>query len=181
MAFSTYAPKLFNYYGPQLNSLYTHDCSFRRNFDNSAFPAATFNFGPATECFPHTDFANLPHGWCAITALGNYDHTMGGHLVLWDSHLVIEFPPGSSILIPSGILRHSNTSIPPHSERYSFTQYAAGGLFRWIDHGMQTQSAYNASVHKKKSKTIPVHVEAQKARMAMLLFSTVDELVGSPR
>ena len=49
----------------------------------------------------HTDPGNLLFGWCAITTLGNFDPTLGGHLVLWDLKLVIEFPLGSTILIPS--------------------------------------------------------------------------------
>lgn len=38
---------------------------------------------------------------CAITTLSDYDPKAGGHLVLWDLKLVIEFPPGSTILILS--------------------------------------------------------------------------------
>jgi hypothetical protein len=54
------------------------------------------------------------------------------------TQLVIEFPPGSTILIPSSILSHSNTAVDDQEHRYSFTQYAAGGLFRWVDNGFRT-------------------------------------------
>jgi hypothetical protein len=66
--------------------------------------AMTFNFGPQTVTFDHRDSGNLAFGWCAITAFGNFDPTCGGHLVLWDMKLVIEFPPGSTILIPSAMM-----------------------------------------------------------------------------
>ncbi|KAL0567979.1 hypothetical protein V5O48_014013 [Marasmius crinis-equi] len=65
-------------------------------------------------CLPHRDSKNLAFGWCAITVLGNYNWTKGGHLVLWDLKMVIEFPPGSTIYIPSALVCHFNTSIAPH-------------------------------------------------------------------
>ncbi|KAJ7925408.1 hypothetical protein B0H13DRAFT_1863243 [Mycena leptocephala] len=80
----------------------------RWNFARSVFAACTFNFGPHAITVPHLDFGNLAWGWCAITALGFFDPDLGGHLVLWDLKLVIRFPPGSTILIPSAIIRHSN-------------------------------------------------------------------------
>ena len=47
----------------------------------------------------------------------------------------MEFPPGSTILIPSSMLLHSNTSIQPEEVQYSIVQYASGHLFRWVDNG----------------------------------------------
>jgi hypothetical protein len=43
------------------------------NFPGSIFAVCTFNFGPRAICASHTDFANLAWGWCAITALGDFD------------------------------------------------------------------------------------------------------------
>ncbi|KAJ7790894.1 hypothetical protein B0H14DRAFT_2625553 [Mycena olivaceomarginata] len=97
--------------------------SLRPNFVGSIFAACTFNFGPRAICAAHLDFANLAWGWCAITALGNFDPDFGGHLILWDLGLVIRFPPGSTILIPSALVRHSNVPIRAHEERCSFVQY----------------------------------------------------------
>ena len=59
---------------------------------------ATFNFGPSTVSFIHTDPGNLPYGWCPITSLGPFDPKCGGHLILWDLQLVIKFPPGGAVL-----------------------------------------------------------------------------------
>ncbi|KAJ7170365.1 hypothetical protein C8R43DRAFT_944883 [Mycena crocata] len=78
---------------------------------------------------PHLDFANLAWGWCAITALGIFDPDLGGHLILWDLRLVIRFPPGSTVLLPSALIRPSNVAIRHHESRCSFTQYTAGGIF----------------------------------------------------
>lgn len=52
--------------------------------------------------------------------------------------LVIEFPSGSTIIIPSATCVHGNTPIQPGEFRTSFTQYAAGGLFRFVDYGFRS-------------------------------------------
>ncbi|PBK60382.1 hypothetical protein ARMSODRAFT_990951 [Armillaria solidipes] len=132
--FATWAPDLFHYYAMYLCDLLMHDISLVMNWTSCIFAAATFNF------------ANLPFGWCAITTLGRFDPRFGGHLVLWDLKLVLDFPPGSTILIPSAILRHSNTTIGRSERRYSFMQYTMGGLFRWVDCGFQTSEEYWASL-----------------------------------
>ncbi|OSD07796.1 hypothetical protein PYCCODRAFT_1441668 [Trametes coccinea BRFM310] len=140
-----YAPKLYNYYSQTLNALLQHHPSLRRNFAGSVFGSATFNLGPQTATDPHIDHLNLPAGLCAITALGRFDHRLGGHLILWDLGLIIEFPPGATVLIPSALLCHSNTAVQPHETRYSMTQYSAGGLFRWVECGFQSQKAFDAA------------------------------------
>ena len=59
-------------------------------------------------------------------------------MVLEEYKLVIEFPRGSTIQIPSAIVTHYNLPIGEDETRFSFVQYAAGGLFRWVDNGFQT-------------------------------------------
>ncbi|KAF8074946.1 hypothetical protein FPV67DRAFT_605461 [Lyophyllum atratum] len=82
-----------------------------QTFSNSIFPATTFNLGPYTVTFDHTDPANIAYGMCALTAGGSFDPTKGGHLISFDLGWVMEFPPGSTILIPSSILRHGNCPV----------------------------------------------------------------------
>lgn len=132
-----WTPKLYRYYATQLGQLFVRNPSLKKNFTNSVFTANTSNLGPQTICFKHADFANLPFGLCAITALGSFDPTKGGHLVLWECKLIIEFPSGSTILIPSAIIKHLNLPIQSHETRYSCTQYSAGALFHWIENGFQ--------------------------------------------
>ncbi|KAJ7020974.1 hypothetical protein C8F04DRAFT_1213931 [Mycena alexandri] len=78
----------------------------------------------------------LAFGWCAVQ--GKFDPTRGGHLVLWNLKLVIEFPPGALVLLPSAKIAHSNVPVADGDERVSFTQFSAGGIFRYIDNGCQT-------------------------------------------
>ncbi|KAF8146094.1 hypothetical protein K438DRAFT_1481946, partial [Mycena galopus ATCC 62051] len=48
--------------------------------------------------------------------------------------LILEFRPGTTILIPSAAIFHSNIPIAVGKHCYSFTQYT-GGLFRWLSPG----------------------------------------------
>ncbi|KAJ3871267.1 hypothetical protein F5051DRAFT_446413 [Lentinula edodes] len=50
---------------------------------------------------------------CAITSGGKYNYKLGGHLILWDLKVVIEFPPGATILLSLALLRHSNQPVAP--------------------------------------------------------------------
>ncbi|EDR05474.1 uncharacterized protein LACBIDRAFT_329780 [Laccaria bicolor S238N-H82] len=112
---STWAPRLHKYYANPLQVLLDHNDQLQQNFDSSVFASCCFNLGPQTK---------------------------GGHLVLWDLWLVIEFPARSTILVPSAAVTHSNTPIQPGERRYSFTQFTAGGLIRWVDYGFQKKEVY---------------------------------------
>ncbi|KAJ7349397.1 hypothetical protein DFH08DRAFT_614266, partial [Mycena albidolilacea] len=83
--FQCFAPDLHAYYGSTIDKLHEWNPSLKWNFaaDISVFVAAMFNFGPRTVTFPHIDFANLAWGWCAITALGDFNPDKGSHLILW--------------------------------------------------------------------------------------------------
>ncbi|KAJ7429912.1 hypothetical protein B0H11DRAFT_2264648 [Mycena galericulata] len=147
--FLSFAPSLHSFYISQMRLLWLGTPYLRRLFLEtvSVFVACTFNFGPSTVTLPHVDAANLAWGWCAITSLGHFNPDLGGHLILWDLNLIIRFPPGSTILIPSALLRHSNVSIQQGETRHSFTQYTAGGLFRWVYNGNRSDNQFylNAS------------------------------------
>ncbi|KAF8202577.1 hypothetical protein K438DRAFT_2102006, partial [Mycena galopus ATCC 62051] len=142
--FANWAPDLFNFYIDYMSIFYTKYDHLSRPFHNGIWSACTFNLGPRTCTLGHRDFANLAFGWCAITALGNFDFTRGGHLILWDCKLILKFPPGATILIPSASIFHSNIPIAEGERRYSFTQYTAGGLFRWVEHEFQTEEEFLA-------------------------------------
>ncbi|KAF8188435.1 hypothetical protein K438DRAFT_1486852, partial [Mycena galopus ATCC 62051] len=136
-AFCLWAPRLYGYYVDYNTRLHFRFSHLRRPFKTSVFSCAAFNFGPNAWTFKHRDICNLPFGWCAIQALGDFDPTRGGHLVLWDLQLVVEFPPGALILLPSATISHSNVPVQSGDKRASFTQFTAGGLFRFVDSGFQ--------------------------------------------
>ncbi|KAF7972627.1 hypothetical protein HWV62_17376 [Athelia sp. TMB] len=174
-AFAFYAPKLWRHYANTFESLYSRDAALRWNFNSSIFPCATINFGPQTVCFDHIDNGNAAAGWCDIFAMGDYNPQKGGHLILFDIKKVIVFPPGSHVLIPSSLMRHGNTPISKGETRMGFTQYAAGGLFRWVKNDFQTVencSKQDPVLHAKLAA-------AAETRFATLLtlYSKLDDLV----
>lgn len=97
------------------------------------FASVTYNFGPHMVCLPHRDCMNFAPGWCAVTAVGQYDPKRGGHLVLLELGLIIKFPPGATILLPSALITHFNTAIGPSERRRSIVRYSSGGIFLWAE------------------------------------------------
>lgn len=182
--YETYGTRNYNYMKNSMEAIKQHfdglgdqSQSLRTPFDKAVgvFPCRTFNLDKQSASKPHTDNNNLARGWCSVTALGNFDPIHGGHLVLWDLGLVIQFPPGSTILIPSSIILHSNTPIKPNEVRYSIVQYAAGHLFRWHNNGCLNDKEW-------KDKATPEMMEKwEKERYsrweeAVSSFTTLEEL-----
>ncbi|RDB19447.1 hypothetical protein Hypma_013505 [Hypsizygus marmoreus] len=153
-----------------------HDSTLWRNFDRSVFAAATFNLGPITMTCPHLDQGNLAWGWCAITALGTFDANRGGHMVLWDLGLVIQFLPGSTILISSAILKHSNVKVPEGEIRCSFTQYTAGGLLRYAYNGFWMDKTVLACADKAEMDRRKMDRQRRWAD-GLDMFSSIDKLL----
>jgi hypothetical protein len=171
---------MYKYYHDTHGRLYSWNSELERLFADSVWTAMSFNFGPTTWCYRHTDWGNLAYGVCVITSAGNFDSARGGHLILWECGLVIEFPPGASIIIPSAVISHSNVPIQPHETRYSFTQYAAGGLFRWVEHGFRKEGSYATGLSADERSAENVRREGRK-NFGLSLFSTMDELIALAR
>ncbi|KAJ2933959.1 hypothetical protein H1R20_g3123, partial [Candolleomyces eurysporus] len=175
-AFSVWAPDLFQYYKAHLDPLMQKENHLKKNFEKSIFTSAAFNLGPNVCTLSHRDCMNCPFGWCAIQSLGQFDHTLGGHLVLEDLKLLVEFPPGCLILIPSAVLTHANTPIQVGEMRASFTQYCAGALFRYVDNNFMTQDEFRASVTGEEFEAKMKEKET-RWKKGLELFSTLDDLV----
>lgn len=109
----------------------------------------------------------------------DFAHQCGGHLVLWDLWLVIKISPGATILIPSEILRPANITIQPGESWYSVTQYTAGGLFCWVDQGMQPTGRFLELLSDEEWEE---YITEAKARwvMGISLFSTLTTLQQQP-
>ncbi|KAK7676009.1 hypothetical protein QCA50_021044 [Cerrena zonata] len=173
-AFAFFAPKLHEYYRRTLEPLWKRNPHFKHNVPTCILPAASINFGPKSVSYDHLDHNNLAGGLCSITAGGAFDPTKGGHIYLVNLRVIVEFPPGSTILIPSSVIRHGNIPIRAGETRTSFTQYAAGGLFRWVEYGFKTWH--------QLWETDRVHALAElenrpkKWKEFLELFSKLDEL-----
>jgi hypothetical protein len=152
----------------------------RKDYDKKVgvFPCRSFNLGDQSASYPHVDEKNLAQSWCSVTALGPFKADLGGHFVLWDLALYIRFPPGSTILIPSALLLHSNTTIQPGEERHSIVQYVAGGLARWVDYGQMSVADWHAkaTVEEVEQKDLE-----RKGRWenAVRMYTSIKELSNS--
>ena len=139
----TWAPNLHEYYNTMLNDLCAHNSSVTRPFDQSAFAVTQFIPDTASTALEEegTPDPEPTPTWCAHVALGNYDPTMGGHVVLWDLKVLVEFPPGCVVLLPSTTLlpeRPITTTLGEVGElRRSFTQFTPRELLRWVERGNQ--------------------------------------------
>ncbi|KAJ3965625.1 hypothetical protein EV361DRAFT_810383 [Lentinula raphanica] len=149
--FQSYFPKLHTLYSNVLELLHEDNPEFEQNFAGCSWAAAHVNFLLAVT-FRHRDFLNLLFGLCAILPVGSYNYQRGGHLILWDLNLFLEFPPGTVILIPSALLEHSNVSILAGEHRSSITFYSAAGLFRWCHNGFMSDKDMRAHALPKLLK-----------------------------
>jgi hypothetical protein len=194
--FKSYAPRLHKYYGDTLQKLCQEDprlsCGPGVNLcvghggDAPHPPGAphqpdpwasrTNNLGRRVATVEHVDQANLAWGMCAIIALGGFDPDKGGHLVLHDLGLVIRFPPGATILIPSAILRHSNIAVPNGQARYSMTLYTAGGLFRWVYNGCKTDKTISKDITPELLEKRRADRQ-QRWAQGLQMFSKLSELL----
>ncbi|KAL1750331.1 hypothetical protein FB107DRAFT_224068 [Schizophyllum commune] len=149
-ALKNWEPEIHKHYAETQTKLLGWKPRLRRflNFPKSVWSCLTINFGPQTQTYAHRDFGNLSHGFCAITALGRFDPNRGGHIILRELKLVIRFPPGASIIIPSALLTHHNTRISEGETRYSVTQYTSGAIFRFVEHGFKLDSEYYAGLDR---------------------------------
>ncbi|TFK16700.1 hypothetical protein FA15DRAFT_606553, partial [Coprinopsis marcescibilis] len=173
--FKLWSPRIYSYIDGRLKKLYAHDPRLKTNFQNSIFPCAAFNFGPRVCCHAHRDILNCPFAWCTIQALGRFDHTKGGHLVVKELKLYIQFPAGALIHIPLATFTHGNTPVQEHETRLSFTQFCAGGLLRFVDNDFQVEK----DLKKKNKELYRRRMEEKKGRweMGLAVLCTVDEIL----
>ncbi|KAJ7858043.1 hypothetical protein B0H14DRAFT_3447554 [Mycena olivaceomarginata] len=132
--FQMYAPKLYEYY-PQHNASAAQvgpkpppacaPCLMR-------VCVRYIQFWSSDRHFSTPRLLNLAWGWCFITALGWYDYRKGGHLIIWDLRLMIEFPPGATFAIPSA--------------------YTSAGVFRFVNNGFKTNVTLEQEMTKEEAQ-----------------------------
>ncbi|KAJ7021133.1 hypothetical protein C8F04DRAFT_1141838 [Mycena alexandri] len=77
------------------------------------------------------------------------------------------------------IVRHSNLPIRAQEKHFSFVQYTAGGLFRWICNGFKTDEAFEntGTREEKMERTKEAKTRWEKG---VAMYSTVDSLKSGP-
>ncbi|KAJ7821084.1 hypothetical protein B0H14DRAFT_2832086 [Mycena olivaceomarginata] len=101
-----------------------------RTFPRSPFTAVTDlrlppTWGPSPCLPPIRTPPTRPTACASLPLLSAFDPDQGGHLVCWDYNLLICFPLGCSVLIPSAVVTHSNTPIQAANGFRSDRQWAA--------------------------------------------------------
>lgn len=99
--FRQFDPKLYKYCKTNVAHLYNHHPSLNRNFKNSIYTGTTVNLGPDTCCCGHCDNHNSVKVRCGVMSMGPFNYKLGGHMVLEDFKIIIDFPPVWTCLIPS--------------------------------------------------------------------------------
>lgn len=117
---------------------------------------------------------NFAAGWCAVTALGRFDHRKGGQLVFDELQLIIDIPSGATIFFPSALMTHYNLAIGAEEERFSMVRYTAGGLFMFAAAGFRTLKKLRAD-GETGWKTFREQV-AEREVQFVKLFPTETEL-----
>lgn len=167
-------PKVYSDVDATLKKLYEHDKTLIKNWNANVYPCAAVNFGPRVCCKAHKDFGNAPQTFCAIQAFGSFDAAKGGHLYIKELKLLIQFPAGSTILIPSALFTHGNTPVAPHETRLSFTQFVPGGLLRYVHNGFQTEEKLKKKSRKLYREMMQEKLKRWKTEMGKI--STLSEL-----
>ncbi|VDC03265.1 unnamed protein product [Peniophora sp. CBMAI 1063] len=179
--FASFFPKAYAFANDVMKRLFARG-EATRTMPGSVYAASTCNLGPRTVCLDHTDHLNYPGIPCVITGFGDYDPDEGGDLFLLNFGLRIRFPPGSTAILSSAGVRHGNTPVPQGQTRYSYTQYTAGGLVRWVALGHQKatgmSSAYRSKFYgppgsdwKEQLSRLSIYEELPADRAALAAYS----------
>ncbi|KAJ7690435.1 hypothetical protein B0H14DRAFT_2420447 [Mycena olivaceomarginata] len=175
-AFALWAPRLYGYYPRMRRPAADASPPSPSPLRPLGFLLRQFQFWRNVWTFKHRDILNLAFGWCAIQALGRFDATKGGHLILWDLGLVVEFPAGALILVPSATIAHSNVPVQEGETRTSFTQFSPGGIFRYVDNGFRTVNQLVEEDPAEYERL--VDLKEKRWEMGLDLFSTLEELLA---
>lgn len=132
-------PELYAEYKSTMQTIQQALPTLRFPIPQSTFPGLTVNFGGRVTTYRHRDINNLAYGICAITPLGDFDHTQSAQLVLEEPKVIIEVPAVATAFILSASCTHSNLPLTDDETRISFTQYAAGPIFRYVQNLCMTE------------------------------------------
>ncbi|KAF9060854.1 hypothetical protein BDP27DRAFT_1167442, partial [Rhodocollybia butyracea] len=141
--------------------------TFEGNIKGSVYLCCTANCGPNSWTHIHRDGLDCAGACCTVTSGGPFDPTKG-------SQLIIDFPPGSTILLPSALFRHSNIPIQKGEKCVSFTQYTAGGIHCWLEYGGRTEEQYEIQDPEGFEQMLKERPE--RRRKVLEMFSTINEL-----
>ena len=97
--------------------------------------------------------------------------------ILWDLGIIVEFPPGACICLPSALITHSNILTGDNEVRMSFTQYCCGEIFRYIENGFRTDK----QMEKDDPAILLFRKQVKKNRIqdGCEMFSKIEDLMNN--
>ncbi|KAJ7711014.1 hypothetical protein B0H16DRAFT_1344130 [Mycena metata] len=97
----------------------------------TAFSHVEYRF--TTDSFPHQERKAQAAGMSVLTALGDYDPTEG-EIILWEDQKVVNFPSGSSFLLPNW-MHYSFTAVDPPGYQMVMMQLCDEALSQFVANG----------------------------------------------
>lgn len=174
--FAKYFPAIYDDFSETLERVVDNDPKLSVPIPGCAWAATHINFPPGSWCHAHTDHLNHVGGLCAVWALDEFNADKGGHIILWDLKLVVRFPPGNLILLPSALVKHGNISVYQGGKRSAFVLFSAAGLFRWVLNGMMSDAEFKESASAEDLKAWQ-EFRASQAQRNTERFPLWDDLV----
>jgi hypothetical protein len=166
--------------GTILMALLAHYPWLRMPFNCLIFPCFTINSGPFAISFNHHDYNNAPGIPCVITALDNFNLTQGRHVILFAYGMIMEFPPGATVMLLSGCVHHGNTAIQEGKYRTSIISYMAGSLARDLAYGFCLQDKVPLDELKAINQDRPSQVCEIVECFSTLSLIVADQLLICP-
>ncbi|KAJ7038828.1 hypothetical protein C8F04DRAFT_950823 [Mycena alexandri] len=130
----------------------------------TAFSHVEYRF--RTDGLPQRERKAQPSGMTAITALGNYDAT-DGELILWEDQIVVNFPPGSTFLLPKW-MNYSFTAVEEPGYQMILAQSCDAALSEFVANGFST-------IDFGEEDPLTPKLLSQKAEAAAAKYSTCEE------
>ncbi|KIK58913.1 hypothetical protein GYMLUDRAFT_170450, partial [Collybiopsis luxurians FD-317 M1] len=123
------------------------------NFDDICFAACHLNLGHAGTK-THNDLLNVFFAMCVIWCCGPFNHTQGGHIILWELGIVVEFPAGCGFIFPSAMISHGNIPISSNECCHSIAFFTAAGNLHYYCNGFTTDKVFKERVSKWQLQTV---------------------------
>jgi hypothetical protein len=108
----------------------------------------------------------------AITILGTFGSCL---CVIPEDNLVIDCPPGSTILIAGSVKEYFFSPLHKHEKMYLFQQYFHASIQRWIDRGFRSDADFDADATPEEADAVSAKL-AQRVPFTMKLFSRLHEI-----
>lgn len=181
VCFETWFPRLARLYTLNQRRLAIKDGLLNAFFPGCPFAAASLNLAPQVIAISHLDNQNLVNGVCGIFAFGKFDPTKSAQLVLDEPRLIIELGPGDLLFFPSAAIHHWNLPMAPDERRKSLIMYSAGGLFRWVKQGHQTQRSAGTAKKTAAQQREAARQGAARWEAGWKMFSNISEFKATPQ